>query len=151
MPVNRRTFLAALLATAAAGPALRAADKDREKDKAPEDLKTGEWEKLGQKDVARKGEREVFEITSPNRFTALNFRVTGGDVEIEDVKVTFENDETFEPTNRLRIDKGEQTGKIDLPGKSRRIKRIRFVYRSVGGGKPGALQVLGKVGDTGKK
>jgi hypothetical protein len=140
---TRRTFLAALAATAFAGPALLAADKEEPK-------KEGEWEKLGQKEAGRKEERDLIEVTSATRFTALSFKVDDGDLEIADIKVTFEDDTTFSPDTRLTFREGQRSGKIDLPGKSRSIKRVRFLYRSVGG-KRAVLHLYGKIGTPEKK
>jgi hypothetical protein len=158
---NRRTFLATAFAAAFAGPLavgarpLSAADR-KDSDRKDGDRKdggkkdAGEWEKLGQKEAGRKEERDVIEVTSPYRFTALSFRVEEGDVELDDVKVTFDDDKTFSPDTKLRFREGERSGKIDLPGQSRVIKRVRFLYRSTGG-KRAVIQLFGKVGDAAKK
>ena len=146
MQSNRRTFLAATFALAVAGRPLLAADKKSDGPK-----KEGEWEKLGEKEAGRKEERDVIEVTSRYRFTALSFRVEEGDVEIDDVKVTFEGDEKpFSPDTKLRFREGERSGKIDLPGQSRVVTRVRFLYRSIGG-KRAVIQLFGKVGDAPKK
>ena len=146
MQANRRTFLAAALALAVSGRPLLAADK-----KSGDPKKEGEWEKLGQKEAGRKEERDVIEVTSPYRFTALSFRVEEGDVEIDDVKVTFEGDDKpFSPDTKLRFREGERSGKIDLPGQSRVVKRVRFLYRSTGS-KRAVIQLFGKVGDSSKR
>ena len=149
MQTNRRTFLAAALGLAVSGRTLLAADKrDDKRDDGPK--KEGEWEKLGQREAGRKEERDVLEVTSPYTFTALNFKVDEGDVELDDIKITFDDDKTFSPDTKLRFREGERTGKIDLPGRSRAIKRIRFLYRSIGS-KRAVIHVYGKVGGTAAK
>lgn len=145
MQTDRRAFLAAALALAVSGRPLTAADK-----KSGEPKKEGEWEKLGQKEAGRKEERDVLEVTSPYRFTAVSFRVDEGEVELEDVKITLDDDRTISPDTKLRFRDGERSGKIDLPGKSQGIKRIRFLYRS-SGTKRAIIHVYGKVGDAPKK
>ncbi|HEX8914468.1 MAG TPA: hypothetical protein VF796_19120 [Humisphaera sp.] len=145
---TRRTFLAAIAATAAtalAGRTLLAADEKPKKE--------GEWVKLGQIEAGRKEDRDVIEVKGPDRYTALSFRVERGDVEIEDIKVTFADDEKhpFSPDTRLRFREGERSGKIDLPGKARAITRIRFLYRSTGrAGDRAVVEVLGKLGNDQK-
>jgi hypothetical protein len=146
MQTNRRAFLAGAVALAVSGRSLWAADK-----KSGDRKEEGEWEKLGEREAGRKEERDVLEVTSRNRYSALTFKVDEGDVAIEDVKVTFDDDQTFSPDTKLRFREGERSGKIDLPGKSRAIKRIRFLYRSTGG-KRAVIHVYGKVADAaGKK
>lgn len=143
MQTDRRTFLAALAAAAAALAArpLLAADKDKD------EKKEGEWEKIGSKQAGRKEERDVIEVTSPNRYTAISFRVEKGDLEIEDVKITFADDEKkpYSPQTKLVFREGERSGKIDLPGRSRQISRIRFLYRTLGR-EVATVQVYGKIG-----
>lgn len=138
--LNRRSFLVAAVATAGFVPVLRAEDK--------KDLKPGEWEKLGVKEaaVSRKDERDLFEVTSRYRFTALSFRVDKGDVAIEDIKVTFDDDTSFSPTTKLVFKEGERSGKIDLPGRSRAVKRVRFLYRTIGQ-HAAIVHLYGKVGE----
>lgn len=117
-------------------------------DKPPQ--KTGEWEKLGERTVSKKEERDVIDVTSTNHFTAISFKVEKGDIAVEDVKITFDNDETFSPDTKLTFKEGEKSGKIDLPGKSRGIKRIRFLYKTIGKGEA-VVSVHGKIGDAPKK
>jgi hypothetical protein len=146
MQTDRRTFLAGLLAGAVAVSTRSAFAADKEKDSKEK----GEWEKLGELKVGKKEERDVIEVKSPHGYTALSFRVADGDVEIEDVKVTFDDDKTFSPESKLRFREGERSGKIDLPGNTRAIKRIRFLYRTLGRGEA-VVAVYGKIGDAVKE
>jgi hypothetical protein len=142
--LNRRSFLGVIATTALFGITVRADDK--------KELKPGEWEKLGTKEaaVSRKDERDLFEVTSAHRFTAVSFRVDKGDVSIEDIKITFDDDTSFSPTTKLVFKEGERSGKIDLPGKSRAIKRVRFLYRTIGQ-QAAVVHLYGKVGEPERK
>jgi len=142
MEMNRRMFVGAVLAGAFSARSLLAADRERERDHKEE----GEWEKLGELAVSKREERDVIDVKASTRFTALSFRVEKGEVEIEDIKVTFDNDKTFSPDTKLIFREGERSRKIDLPGDSRAIKHIRFLYRSVGRGEA-HIAVYGKIGD----
>ena len=141
MEMNRRTFVATLLAGAFSARSLLAADKHKDE---------GEWEKLGEKAVSKQEERDVIDVKGSTRYTALSFRVEKGDVEIDDIKVTFDNDKTFSPNTKLVFREGERSSKIDLPGDSRAVRHIRFLYRSLGR-KEAVIAVYGKIGEPAKK
>lgn len=142
MSLNRRAFLGTLIVGAVAVRTGWAADKKDHKDE-------GEWENLGERNVSKKEERDVIEVTGKHRYTAIEFRVEKGEIEMEDIKVTFGNDESWSADTKLVFGKGEHSRKIDLPGESRDIKRVRFLYRSVGKGEA-KIVLLGKIG-AGKK
>jgi hypothetical protein len=97
MEMNRRTFVATLLAGAFSARSLLAADKHKDE---------GEWEKLGEKAVSKQEERDVIDVKGTTRYTALSFRVEKGDVEIDDIKVTFDNDKTFSPNTKAGFPRG---------------------------------------------
>src|SRR4051812_23862124 len=95
MQISRRTFVVAVVAGALSGRTLLGADhKKDEKDK-------GEWEKLGERKVGKKEERDVIEVSSTHGYTALSFRVEDANIEIEDIKVTFADDETYSAKEKL--------------------------------------------------
>jgi hypothetical protein len=90
------------------------------------------WELLGRKQVDFKRDRDRIEVgKKEGRFKALEIRVEGAPVEIEDMVVTFGNGETFKPGIRHRFEEGSRSKAIDLPGDRRTISRIDFNYRSV--------------------
>src|ERR671918_681381 len=90
------------------------------------------WELLGRQDVDFRGDRDRIEVgRHEGRFKQLQIRVQGAPVEIENMVVTFGNDEKFSPKLRHRFDEKTTSRVIDLPGDRRTIKRIDFNYRSV--------------------
>jgi hypothetical protein len=89
------------------------------------------WELLGRQEVSYRGERDRIDVgRREGKFKQLQIRVDGAPVEIQDVVVTFGNDETFSPKIKHRFDENSRTRNIDLPGDRRVIKRIDFAYRS---------------------
>jgi hypothetical protein len=90
-----------------------------------------DWQRFGTVTVGRHEERDLVEVPGHQRFRAIMFRVADGDLVLEDLKVTFDDDSTYSPDTKIVFREGERSGIIDLPGYSRDIKRIRFLHRSL--------------------
>ncbi|QOV91735.1 hypothetical protein [Humisphaera borealis] len=82
----------------------------------------------------KKEKNQLLEIRGKQRFKGILFEVDRGEVIVEKIRVTFEDDSAFEPQTSSRFRDGEQTRLIDLPGNDRDVKRVRVHYRSVSGG-----------------
>ena len=101
---------------------------------------------LGRREVFFKNDRDQIDVgRSEGRFKQLQLRVKNAPIEISDMVVTFQNDETFRPKVRHRFEQGSGVKNIDLPGDRRAIKRIDFRYKSINRreGK-GTVEVLGR-------
>lgn len=89
------------------------------------------WELLGRQEVNFKGDRDQIDVgRKEGKFRQIQIRVDGAPVEIDNMRVTFGNDETFSPKLKYRFDEESKSRIIDLPGERRTIKRIDFNYRS---------------------
>jgi hypothetical protein len=107
---------------------------------------SGKWEVLGRREVDFKNDRDQIDVgRSEGRFKQLQLRVKNAPIEISDMVVTFQNDETFRPKVRHRFEEGSGVKNIDLPGDRRAMKRIDFRYKSINRreGK-GTVEVLGR-------
>jgi hypothetical protein len=107
---------------------------------------SGKWEVLGRREVDFKNDHDQIDVgRREGRFKQLQLRVKNAPIEISDMVITFQNDETFKPTLRHRFEEGSGTKSIDLPGDRRAIKRIDFRYKSIHRreGK-GTVEVLGR-------
>jgi hypothetical protein len=94
------------------------------------------WVKLGERTVGRREEVDVIELHGRERFTAVWFQVEEGALELDKIKITFGNRETFTPETRLIFREGERTPLIDLPNgergvRDREIVKIGFRYRGL--------------------
>jgi hypothetical protein len=90
-----------------------------------------DWQKLGTVVADRRESRDLLEVPGHQRFKAIMFRVEQGDLILDDLKITFDDDSTYTPeTSRIVFREGERSGIIDLPGFTKDIKRIRFLHRS---------------------
>lgn len=104
------------------------------------------WQRLGQQEVDFRNDHDSIDVgRREGRFRQLQVRVKDAPIEIHNMVVTFENNETFKPKVRARFAKGSGSQIIDLPGERRTIKRIEFNYKSINRrqGK-GTVEVLGR-------
>lgn len=107
---------------------------------------TGEWDRLGGREVDARVDHDAIVAAKQGAFRALRLEVTGADLEMYDVKVTFGNGETFSPATRLVFREGTRSRVIDLPGAARIVRRIDFFYRTslLGGRGKATVQVYGR-------
>jgi len=103
------------------------------------------WELLGVASPDGRYDRDVIRVgRNEGGFSQLMVSVSGGDLEIYDIVVTFGNGERFSPGTRFHFRGGASTGAIDLPGRARGIQTIEFRYGAIpGGGRP-RVEVWGK-------
>ena len=105
------------------------------------------WEKLGERKVEFKGEKDVIEVgVHDGKFSHIRFEVEEGDVELFKIKVFFSNGETFQPETGHHFKEGERTHEIELPGKARHVDKVEFFYRS-DHHEPAVIKLQGKRAD----
>jgi len=87
---------------------------------------------LGQRVVDFRGDRDTIFASNQGHFRAIGLHVSGGPLEMYNMRITFGNGEVYSPNVRLRFAQGTTGRRIDLPGGQRIVRRIDFFYRSVG-------------------
>lgn len=117
-----------------AAPGARASERrDDARDEAVED-RTG-WEKLGERVVHGKGDRDRIMVTArEGTFRRIMLSVEHSALELFDVEVTFGDGDTFSPGTRLVFGKNSRSRVIDLPGAARVIRKVEFRYGNLPGG-----------------
>lgn len=88
----------------------------------------GRWEKIGDKTVNFKTERDVMRTGHKGTFTRLKIRVDNAPVEFDRVFIEYGNGEKQEITVRQKIRAGGETREISLKNHRRNIKKITFYY-----------------------
>lgn len=89
------------------------------------------WDKLGEHTVDFNVDKDSFEVTgNKGEFQAIGLRVSGAQVDVHDIRVTFGDGTTFSPNVRKEFRPGDFSRRIDLPGKRRVIRRVDFVYQT---------------------
>jgi hypothetical protein len=92
-----------------------------------------DWDRIGTVKAERELDGDRIELgKNARRYEALMFRVDRGDIVVEDLKIIFADDSIYSPDLKLVFREGERSCAIDLPPNAGRVKRIRFLYRSVG-------------------
>jgi hypothetical protein len=90
------------------------------------------WDFLGKRDVSFGADHDVFRILPRERaLHRLLIVVKMNDVELFDVKVSFEKGDEFDAKFRGRFLADRDTQIIDLPGGERRVTRVDFRYKSL--------------------
>lgn len=88
-------------------------------------------ELLGRHRVGFLGDRDVIHVgRHEGRFRSINLIVSGNDIEVDDLRVVYANGEVDDLPVRRKIRKGEQTGPLDLKGRTATIERIEMRYKS---------------------
>jgi hypothetical protein len=89
------------------------------------------WELLGSRRVSFAAERDVIDVgIREGMFSAIRVEVVGGILDMYNIRLTFENGETWSPDTRVAFREGSWSRTIDLPGPARMIRKIEFWYRS---------------------
>lgn len=91
----------------------------------------GRWEKLGQKEVQFRTERDAIRASHKGTFTKLKIHVKGAPVEFHKVIVKYANGSTQELKIRQVIEAGGETRILDLRGNKRVIREVVFYYKTV--------------------
>lgn len=140
-------LLAAVLAGCGGGKQRReerqAERRDDAHDKRVED-RTG-WEKLGERTVHGKADRDVIPVGGKEgRFTRIMLVVEHSALEMDDVEVTFGDGSSFSPKTRLVFGENTRSRVIDLEGGERVIKKVAFRYGNLPGGGRAQVELWAK-------
>ena len=97
------------------------------------------WEKLGQRKVNLKADRDVISGRWDGWFKALQIKVREGSINMQKMVVYYRNGQTEDVPLKNNFTDGSESRIIDLPGRSRLIEKVVFWYESSGtaeGNKP---------------
>lgn len=104
-----------------------------------------QWNLLGERRVSFAVDRDVIHVTGNDNYSQVKLKIKDGPVHILDMDVHFENGDKMDVAIKQRIGKDGESRVIDLPGGSRKIKKIEFWYERKGIIKGRArVQVWGK-------
>jgi hypothetical protein len=103
------------------------------------------WRFIGDKWAAFGADRDVLIVGGNDAFRQIKIKVTNGPLHISDVDIYFENGEKMNVVLKNNFRAGMESRVIDLPGGSRRIDKISFLYSTIGRSKGRArVAVWGK-------
>ena len=106
---------------------------------------TTRWDKLGERWVDRRADRDVIVVgRRDGRFRRLNLVVEHSALEMFDVVVTFGDGSTWSPNTRLLFNRNTRSRVIDLPGDARVIRKVEFRYANLPGGGRAQVELWAK-------
>ena len=89
----------------------------------------GKWVLLGERHIDGRVDKDKIDIGRDNgRYRAIQFRVDGGTVMFDRIRVEYLNGETDDISVRSQIEDGGKTRVIDLPGNRRVIESVSMWY-----------------------
>jgi hypothetical protein len=97
---------------------------------------------LGEQDVDFNVDHDSIDVGNhEGSFRALFFTVENNDIELFNIVVEFGNGERQSINSRLVFNEGSRSRQIDLNGGDRRIRSIRFTYKTIGSWRDGKAHV----------
>ncbi len=89
------------------------------------------WHKIGEVKASFKMENESISVIGADRFKSIKLKVTDAPINIENIRVFYENGESEELNVRSELKAGAETRVIDLKGSSQELKKIVFTYKTL--------------------
>ena len=107
---------------------------------------SAQWEDLGSKEVTDRAESDVFHLSTEGQFRSLRFRVTRAPVRFYRIEVTYGNGEKDTVELRALIRAGGSSRVIDLRGRDRFLRSVKFWYEaaSLGRGRRATVTLFGR-------
>lgn len=100
------------------------------------------WELLGERKVNFVRDKDVIDVHSNNKFTALQFKVEEKEIRLSELTVQFQNGDKLSPSVDAVIVPDQSSRIIEIATEGRYITRIEFKYRSTGNVFSGRANVL---------
>lgn len=100
------------------------------------------WDLLGEQKVNFIKDKDVIEVHSSYKFTAIRFKVEGHDVRLNGLKIHFQNGDKLEPSLDDIIAADQYSKVIELSQDGKFVNRIEFKYRTTGNVLKGRANVL---------
>jgi hypothetical protein len=100
------------------------------------------WELLGEQKVNFVKDKDVIEVRSTNKFTAIRFKVEEHEIRLNELTVQFQNGDKLSPAVDAIIAPDQSSRVIELGAEGRYITKIEFKYRTTGNVLSGRANVL---------
>ncbi|MCE3282911.1 MAG: hypothetical protein K0Q66_1648 [Chitinophagaceae bacterium] len=100
------------------------------------------WDLLGEQKVNFVRDKDVIEVRNNSTYTALQFKVEGHEIRLNELNVIFQNGDKLSPAIDAVIAPDQSSRVIDLATEGKAISRIEFKYRTTGNVFSGRANVL---------
>lgn len=100
------------------------------------------FEFLGEKTVNFVSDKDMVDVNSSNKFTAIKFKVEDREIRLNNVKIHLENGDILQPAMDDVIAADQFSREIAIASEGRFIDKIEFTYRTTGNILKGRANVL---------
>lgn len=100
------------------------------------------WDLLGEEKVDFVKDKDILDVHSSYKFTAIRFKVEKHDVKLNDLKVYYQNGDKLEPSMDDILPADQYSREIELSQDGKFITKIEFKYRTPGNIFKGRANVL---------
>ncbi len=100
------------------------------------------WELIGESKVNFVRDRDLVDVVSANRFTAIRFKVENRDIRLNSLNVVYQNGDKLAPVIDDVIVADQYSRDIELGPEGKMIRSIDFKYRTTGNVLKGRGNVL---------
>ena len=90
------------------------------------------WQFIGDKIAAYGVDRDLLWVKGNDAFRQVKIRVTGAPLHIIDMDIYFDNGKKMNVALKNNFRQGDESRVIDLPGGVRHLKKIEFLYETIG-------------------
>ncbi len=100
------------------------------------------WDLLDERKVNFVRDKDVIDVHTTNKFTAIRFKVEVKEIRINELKIHYQNGDKLEPSIDDIIAAGQYSKVIELSQDGKFVNRIEFRYRTTGNVLEGRANVL---------
>ncbi len=100
------------------------------------------WDLIGERKVNFVADKDIIDVYSTSKFTAIRFKVEGKEVRINELKIHLQNGDKLEPSLDDVIAADQYSKEILLSEDGKFVNRIEFRYRTTGNVLQGRANVL---------
>jgi hypothetical protein len=100
------------------------------------------WDLLSEHKVNFVRDKDIIDVNSSYKFTALRFKVEGHDIRLKDLKIYFQNGDKLEPSMDDIIGADQYSREIELSQEGKFVNKVEFKYHTIGNVLKGRANVL---------
>ena len=100
------------------------------------------WDLIGERKVNFVKDKDVLDVHSSYKFTAIRFKVEGHDVRLNGLKIYYQNGDKLEPALDDVITADQYSREIELSLDGKFVNKIEFKYHTTGNVFKGRANVL---------
>lgn len=100
------------------------------------------WEILGELTVNFGRDRDILQVNSSSKYSALRFKIEERAVKIQELKIVFANLDKLEPAIDEEVQADQYSKIIELGQDGKEVRSVEFKYRTTGNLLKGRAKIL---------